>query len=158
MLNFPYFGHGLLKRYTIAFGALFSNINISRIDRETGAEIAFFKVPLTFASKDKMLVRLGQDPTIQKPSAMDLPLMSFEYNIVGYDKERSLNRNLTILGPIIGPNDIATTLTPVPYDIAFQLYAYVKFEEDGQKIVEQILPFFHPDMTLSISLDRKAHV
>jgi hypothetical protein len=47
---------------------------------------------------------------------------------------------------------MSTTVTPVPYDIGFQLYAYVKFEEDGQKIIEQILPFFHPDMTLSIEL------
>ena len=152
MLNFPYFSHNLLKKYTVLFGSLFSNINIARKDRQTGEELSYFKVPITYAAKDKMLVRLMQDPTIQKPSAIDLPLMSFEYNVVGYDKERVLNRNLTIIGPPSGNSAMSTTLTPVPYDIAFQLYAYVKFEEDGQKIVEQVVPFFQPDMTFTVEL------
>jgi hypothetical protein len=99
-----------------------------------------------------MLIQLQQDPSIQKPSAIDMPIMSFEYNIVGYDAERKLNKTNTIIGPHSNTGGVLTTLNPVPYNIAFQLYAYVKFEEDGQKIVEQILPFFVPDLTLEINL------
>jgi len=151
MLNFPYFGHGLIKTYNIAFGALFSNVWIQRRSR-AGAELAYFKVPLTYGSKDKMLIQTQQDPSIQKPSAIDLPMMSFEYNIVGYDSERKLNKTNTIIGGRSNTGGVLTTLNPVPYNIAFQLYAYVKFEEDGQKIVEQILPFFTPDLTLQMTL------
>lgn len=151
MLNFPYFGHGLIKTYTIAFGALFSNVYIQRKSR-AGAELAYFKVPLTYGSKDKMEIQLAQDPSLQKPSAIDLPIMSFEYNIVGYDSERKLNKTNQIIGGRSNTGGVLTTLNPVPYNLAFQLYAYVKFEEDGQKIVEQILPFFTPDLTLRMTL------
>jgi len=152
MLNFPFFSHSLLEKYSVLFGGLFSNINIARQDRETGQELSYFKVPLTYGAKDKMLVRLMQDPTLQKPSAIDLPMLSWEYNISGYDRARALNRNLTIVGPKDGASAMATTLTPVPYDITFKLHAYAKFEKDGQKIVEQVIPFFHPDMTFSVKL------
>ena len=39
---------------------------------------------------------------------------------------------------------------PVPYNINFTLYAMAKNSDDALQIVEQILPFFQPDYTLTI--------
>ena len=40
--------------------------------------------------------------------------------------------------------------TPVPYNISFSLYSFTATAENGLQIVEQILPFFQPDYTVSI--------
>jgi hypothetical protein len=42
---------------------------------------------------------------------------------------------------------------PVPYDIEFSLYIMVKNQEDGTRIVEQILPFFTPDFTATLNVN-----
>ena len=40
---------------------------------------------------------------------------------------------------------------PVPYNIGFELYILSKNSDDALQIVEQILPFFQPDYTLTIN-------
>lgn len=40
--------------------------------------------------------------------------------------------------------------TPVPYSINFQLNIYAKSQDDALQVVEQIIPFFNPQYTLTI--------
>jgi hypothetical protein len=40
---------------------------------------------------------------------------------------------------------------PVPYNLDIQLYAMAKQSDDALQIVEQILPFFQPDYTLTVN-------
>ena len=40
--------------------------------------------------------------------------------------------------------------SPVPYDVGFELFVMTKNSDDGIQIVEQILPFFQPEYTVSI--------
>ena len=46
---------------------------------------------------------------------------------------------------------IDTQYMPVPYNINFTLYAMAKNSDDALQIVEQILPYFQPDYTLTIN-------
>ena len=41
--------------------------------------------------------------------------------------------------------------TPVPYNIDISLYILTKSQEDGLQIIEQILPTFTPEYTLTIN-------
>ena len=41
--------------------------------------------------------------------------------------------------------------TPVPYNLNFSLYSFTASAEAGLQIVEQILPFFQPDYTVTIN-------
>ena len=41
--------------------------------------------------------------------------------------------------------------TPVPYNIDLQLYLFTATAEDGLQIIEQILPYFQPDYTVTIN-------
>ena len=45
---------------------------------------------------------------------------------------------------------MSRTYAPVPYNIDINLYALTKTQEDGLQIIEQILPYFAPEMTMSI--------
>ena len=53
---------------------------------------------------------------------------------------------------IVGENRSKTQFVPVPYDINFDLYAFVKNTSDGTQIVEQILPYFRPEFTTSVNV------
>ena len=42
--------------------------------------------------------------------------------------------------------------TPVPYNINYSLYAFTATAEGGLQIVEQIVPFFQPDYTVTVNI------
>ena len=41
--------------------------------------------------------------------------------------------------------------TPVPYNISYNLFSFTASAEAGLQIIEQILPFFQPDFTVTIN-------
>ena len=43
-----------------------------------------------------------------------------------------------------------TQYAPVPYDIGFNLYIFVANSDDGLQCLEQILPYFQPDYTVTM--------
>jgi|TARA_B110000444_G_scaffold208884_1_gene203471 hypothetical protein len=42
--------------------------------------------------------------------------------------------------------------TPVPYNISLNVYSFTATAENGLQIVEQILPFFQPDYTVTVNV------
>lgn len=140
-----------IRKYVTLFGTLFDDITIIRTDADKHLN-AVIKVPVTYASNDKMIARMEQDPDIDRQtSTPTLPIMSFEMTNLTYDNTRKLN---TIgRSAVAGANNsYSYQYNPVPYNIGFKLYIYVKNAEDGTKIVEQILPYFTPDFTTTIKL------
>jgi hypothetical protein len=79
-------------------------------------------------------------------------MISFEMGPMTYDGARKLNT----IGRVVAKGDTASKFkyqyNPVPYNINFKVYVYAKNAEDGTKIIEQILPFFTPDWTTTVSL------
>jgi len=82
-----------------------------------------------------------------------LPRLSFEITGLSYDGERKLTRiqkyktvKSNIDGKVMNFN-----YTPVPYNLSFSLYSFTASAEAGLQIVEQILPFFQPDYTVTIN-------
>ena len=141
-----------IRKYVTLFGTLFNEIHVIRTDKE-GHSTAFIKVPVTYAPKEKMLARVGEDPNIDRPTAtLPLPLMSFEMTDVRYDSDRKLRTTGRSVVSSSDPNKLQYQYNPVPYNFGFRLYVYVKNAEDGTKIVEQILPYFTPDFTVSVNL------
>ena len=87
-----YFYNESMRRMTIAFGQLFNNIQIKRKD-SNDTVIQSIKVPLAYAPKEKFLVRLDQQPSLdEREMAITLPRMSFEISAINYDASRKLNR------------------------------------------------------------------
>jgi hypothetical protein len=152
MLNNQVYYHGLIRQAIVGFGKLFSNIYIDRKegDSVTGTTKQRIKVPLAYAPKEKWLVRLEQDPELDNHTYISLPRMSFE--IIGYlyDAQRKTPR----MGQIKygqGTLDNKTMYSPAPYTIDLSMYVLSKNQEDGLQIIEQILPVFTPEYTLSIN-------
>ena len=149
------FGHtfyfSTIRKYIIYFGTLFNDIHITREDKN-GTTIDLLKVPLAYAAKEKMLSRFEHDPDINRPFATLLPRMSFEMINMSYDGARKLHTVGRSAVKDTDTNKSKYQYNPVPYNINFRLYVYVKNAEDGTKIIEQILPFFTPDWTTTVKL------
>jgi len=128
---------------------MFNNITMMRINKDTGIEIERIKVPIIYAPKEKYIARLLSDPDLQREIQVVLPRMSFEITDISYDparKQNSLLRNPK--GD--GTSQPSTQYMGVPYDIGFELNIYARNIDDGTHIVEQILPYFNPDYTVTI--------
>jgi hypothetical protein len=108
------------------------------------------QIPLAYAPKEKYLVRIEQDPNLENNTYVSLPRMSFEILGYSYDSSRKLNRMQQIkCGD--GTTTMDAIYTPVPYNIDVSLYILTKTQEDALQILEQILPTFTPEYTLTIN-------
>jgi len=144
-----YFYHQTSRKMVVAFGSLFNNIEVRRTD-SSDAVTEIIKIPLSYGPKDKMLVRISQDPNLNPKVALTVPRMGFELTSMTYDGARKLNtmgRNVKK-----GTTGLKKQYNPVPYNWDFSLYVFVKNAEDGTQILEQILPFFTPDFTVTMTL------
>ena len=143
-----------LRRLTIAFGQIFNNIIIQN-KSSTGAVTSRIRVPLAYAPKEKFLVRLDEQSNLDdRAFATTLPRMGFEITGLTYDASRKLTR--TQKHRIVKETDDGKTLnfnyTPVPYNIDFTLYSFTATAENGLMIIEQILPYFQPDLTVTVNM------
>jgi hypothetical protein len=146
--------HDTLRKYIIVFGTVFNDIYINRLDNNEKVRQTL-KIPLTYGPKDKVLARLEQSPTMDNQVGIVLPRISFEMTSLEYDPTRKLNtlNKLTKQSATAGTDDeVKYQYQPVPYDIQFEMNILVKNAEDGTRIVEQIVPYFTPDFTVSVNL------
>ena len=149
---FGQYYHGAIRKYVIAFGNLFNDIIIQRLDLN-GNRIQSILVPLAYGPKEKWLVRLVQDPNLDADVAITLPSMGFEITSMNYSPTRKLSSTLkNIRLKSTDFNRVDTQFIPVPYDLDFQLSIFVKNADDGAQIIEQILPFFRPEFTTQVNL------
>jgi len=85
-----YFYHQTSRKMVVAFGSLFNNIEVRRTD-SSDAVTEVIKIPLSYGPKDKMLVRISQDPSLNPKVALTVPRMGFELTSMTYDGVRKLN-------------------------------------------------------------------
>ena len=144
------FYHETLRKCVVGFGTLFNDIHIVRRDSSGNVQQSM-KVPLAYGPKQKFLTRLREDPSISKSVAITLPRIGFEIGAMTYDSTRKLNKIQKVKKAGSSGNKVDTQYMPVPYNLSIQLYVMAKQSDDSLQIVEQILPFFQPDYTLTVN-------
>lgn len=149
MLSNQHYYHRIIRRLVVGFGTLFNNVKLYRYTKDGTTEIERVTVPLSYAPKEKFYARITQDPTLGKELSITLPRMSFEMTSITYDPLRKTSQFNHLFAP--GSNGNTITSTPAaPYNFGFDLYLYVRNVEDGTQIIEQILPYFSPDYTITL--------
>ena len=145
------FYHETTRKVVVAFGTLFNDIHLVRKDN-SGTIQQSMKVPLAYGPRQKYLVRLADDPDLSKSTAVTLPRIGFEIAGISYDPARKLQR-VQKFKKVKGAkaSQLDTQYMPVPYNIDFELYILSKQSDDALQIVEQILPYFQPDYTVTIN-------
>ena len=154
MFGTHFYNEGL-RKLTIAFGQLFNNIVLQNTS-STGAVTKRIRVPLAYAPKEKFIVRLEQQSNLQsdREVAITLPRLGFEITGLSYDSSRKLNKmnkTIRVKSSEQGKKN-NFNYTPVPYNINFSLYSFTATAENGLQIVEQILPFFQPEYTVTMNV------
>ena len=151
-----HFYNETIRNVVTAFGTLFNNINIQKLDAD-GNEVSKIRVPLAYSTREKFIQRLREDDRLddeEYPNAhvqMTLPRMSFSMGSMSYDPTRK--RNTTHRRRIKDTQNTQNFLTyqyaEVPYNFGFELGVYAGSFNDGLQIVEQILPYFTPEFNLT---------
>lgn len=152
MLSVPYY-HSLFRKYVVIFGTLFNNIKVERLNAD-GTVNEQFVVPIAYGPREKFLARIQANPTGIAKTSISLPRMGFEIKNISYASDRKLQTTIPYYtkNNVNGNSVLQKVYTPVPYDIDFELSIMVKQTEDGTRIVEQILPYFTPEWTISAKL------
>ena len=145
------FYHQSLRKYVIMFGNMFNDIVVRRYDA-SGNNTQAIAVPLSYGPKEKFLVRITQDPNLDQQVAIQLPRMGFEMTTLNYDGTRRLNAHNRNIVVTTDEDKLDFNYAPVPYDLQFNLYAYVRNADDGAQILEQIVPYFGPEWTNSLKV------
>lgn len=144
--------HGTIRKYVIAFGNLFNDIYVQRLN-SSGERIQTLAVPLAYGPKEKWLVRLTQDPNLDQNVGITLPRMGFEIQSMTYAPTRKLSSTLKNVRLKASDFDrVDTQYVPVPYDITMLLSIFVKNADDGAQIIEQIIPYFRPEFVTNVRL------
>lgn len=151
MLGNTYFYNKSLKTIVAVFGTLFNNISIAKLIN--GKMQGISRVPLTYAPRQKFLARLASfDPNSPIDVAVRLPRMSFEITSIQYDAGSKLNRLNNTLYPISETNNIekARVYQSTPYILGVQLNILARHQDDALQCVEQILPYFNPEYSITV--------
>ena len=139
----------MIRKLTVAFCDLFNNITLVRYNPDESEQERFI-VPIDYATKELYVQRLTFDPNLDKKIQMTLPRMSYEMNGISYDATRKQQTNIKNFAG--SGSNIQSQYMPVPYNFDFSLYLYVRNIEDGNQIIEHILPFFAPDYTIKVNM------
>ena len=148
-----YFYHERLRKTVAIFGSLFTKIHVMRTDK-SGKVLSTVRVPLAYSPRAKFLLRLQQVGEFGKDDsvAIKLPRMTFEMTSIAYDATRQLAKtNSRLQQATVNDNSKrAKVKQSVPYIVTFSLGIYANNQDDALQIVEQIIPTFAPQYTVTM--------
>jgi len=151
MLGNEHFYNRTIRKMVIAMGTVLNDIELVRYTKDGTTAKERFKVPLSYGAKEKYYTRLTTDPDLVRSLNVVVPRISFELTGMNYDSSRKMVS--TMRNSAVNTNTSSySQYVPVPYDFNFSASIYVRNTDDGTQIVEQIVPFFTPDFTVTANL------
>ena len=146
-----HFYHATMRKSVAVFGTLFNNLKVARKAAD-GSVLNQVRVPLAYGPKQKFLSRLDQETGFDATMAIKLPRMGFEITGLTLDTTQKMPKRNVISET--HASDITKKKTIkhyTSYDIGMSLYIMAKNQDDGLQIVEQILPYFSPEYSVTIT-------
>lgn len=133
------------KSLIVGFASLFDDI--SYYSEDTPKKI--IKVPITYAAKEKWLSARNMSNEVgdNKEVKFIYPALAFELVGLNLATDRMTNPANKIFNSVHDE----FSLNKVPYDFQFNVYITTKKFDDSLKIVEQILPYFTPEISITIT-------
>ena len=152
---FETFYNETIRNTVVGFGSLFNEIYVVRKDN-SGNETSRFKVPITYAPKEKFIRMLDEYSSLkgtdnERDISTILPRIGFNIEAINYDAERKRNTLSKRYSASSISNQIKTEYAEVPYAIDFFLTIASRTMEDGLQIIEQILAYFTPEFTVTMN-------
>ena len=137
------------RRMVSVFGSIFNDLEVVKKD-SAGKILQKIKVPLSYAPRQKVLARLNEQ-TSGPNIALKLPRISFEISSFAYDANARVSKHKNYKKVIVGDTLQKKTLgSPAVYKVGFELNLLAKTQDEALQILEQILPMFQPEYTVTI--------
>jgi hypothetical protein len=149
MLGNKHFYNRTIRKVVVAFGTLFNDIQVVRFAKDGAPQLKML-IPLSYGAKEKYITRITSDPNLTKSVSTVVPRMSFNLDGMTYDSSRKKQTTIQNISYRSGQG-ISSQYMPIPYNFDFSMSIYVRHTEDGTQILEQILPFFTPDFTVTVN-------
>jgi len=150
-----YFYNETIKRSISIFGTLFNNLTVKKTKAD-GTVLSSQKVPISYGPKQKFLQRLAEEPNLTdgNRTAISLPRMAFQLSGFEYDATRQQNKIIRHSKTVLEEGGLTRgyQYQPAPYNLNFTLSVLAKNAADGLQIVEQILPYFQPEYTVTMKM------
>ena len=150
-----WFYNETIKRAVSIFGTLFNNIDVRDIKAD-GTVQNIRKVPISYGPKAKFLARLNQEANLNdgNRTAITLPRIAFELTGFEYDVNRQNNKLIRNTKTTQETDKVNRKFqyAPAPYNLTFSLSIISKTMNDALQIVEQIIPYFQPDYTVTMKM------
>lgn len=146
-----YFYNKVVRKTVAVFGSMFNNITVRR--SSGNKTLSTLKVPLSYGPIEKFLARIDEiDKLEEQAVAIKLPRMSFQIDDIAYDSTQKLNRmNKRTFDMTDGDETKRRTVKQsVPYTITMSLHVMARSQDDALQVVEQILPTFAPEYTVTV--------
>lgn len=143
--------HGTTKRYISLFGNIFSNIHIKR-KSDDGKREEVIKVPIRYGG-GSMFMKVPQDAESRelKQVSRTLPAMAFTLDNIYKDVSRKTNPMNRIQSPTFDEaGNKSFQFNRVPYNFIFYLMIRTKNTDDMAQIVEQIIPAFDGNLSVTV--------
>ncbi len=137
------------RRMVSVFGSIFNDMEVVKKDA-AGKILQKIKVPLGYAPRSKVLARLNEQTT--GPNiALKLPRMSFEISSFEYDANARVSKHKSYSKVITGDTLQLNKLgAPAVYKVGFELNILAASQDEALQLLEQILPMFQPEYTVTI--------
>lgn len=140
-----FFYNRSIKKVIATFGSLFSDVVI-----QAGTD-EIITVPIHYAHKQKFIEVLMNNTDVRNMyTDIGLPVMGFEITSFTYAPERMTNP-LNVQNMKKNANEVDFIFTSIPYSIGIELYIATNTVDEGYQIIEQIVPFFTPQLNVTIS-------
>ena len=149
-----HFYNETIKRCVSVFGTLFNNVDVKKV-KSDGTVVSQFRVPISYDPKQKFLDRLAEEPNLsdRNRSAITLPRMAFELTGFEYDAQRQQNKLIrSIKNQYESDGKEDFNMQSAPYNLNFTLSILAKNMNEALQIVEQILPYFQPEYTVTMKM------
>ena len=90
-----HFYHSTIRKTVVAFGTIFNNIQIRRVDG-SGNVAQSLRVPLAYGPKGKFLARLFENPSFNNKVQTTVPRMGFDISSFSYELNINFHWSLSI--------------------------------------------------------------
>tara|TARA_B100001248_G_scaffold124283_1_gene93236 strand:- start:684 stop:1733 length:1050 start_codon:yes stop_codon:yes gene_type:complete len=144
-----------IKRAVSIFGTLFNDIDVADIKAD-GTILNIRKVPISYGPKAKFLARLNAETNLNDANrtAITLPRIAFELTGFEYDSTRQQNKLIRNNKTTQEADKVNRRFqyAPAPYNLNFTLSIMANKMNDALQIVEQIVPYFQPDYTVTMKM------
>jgi hypothetical protein len=157
MAERTYYYNNQIKRYIIQFMAIFSEMKVS-IGLNADKTVKYAKIPIMYASKDRVVAHIKGDNTQNKP--IRLPAFSVKLSNLAMSPELrkgtpNVRRNTYMPTGGLFPDDINVIeqRMPVPYKAEFELTLWASNQDQHMQMLEQIIMLFNPILQVQISDD-----